>query len=69
MPIWKMIASRISHSDDNLGIIEISKRSVAFVDAGEDFSVSDLQFLEESLKKVAPIISEVMPEDFRGKFK
>ncbi len=69
MPIWKMIASRISHAGDNIGIIEISKRSVAFADAGEDFSDSDLHFLEESIKKVAPIISEVMPKDFRGKFK
>ncbi len=69
MPIWKMIASRISHSDNHLGIIEISKRSVDFAEAGEDFSPSDLHFLEESIKKVAPLISEVMPDDFRGQFK
>ncbi len=68
MPIWKMIAARISHADDNFGIIEISKRSVIYSEAGADFSASDLHFLEESIKKVAPIIKEVMPEDFRGKF-
>jgi len=69
MPIWKMIASRISHEDDHLGIIEISKRSISFNEAGEDFSVSDLQFLESSLKKVAPVLKEVLPDDFRGTFK
>ena len=69
MPIWKMIAARISQGDENIGVIELSKRSVNYVEAGEDFSVSDLQFLEESIKKVAPVIRQVMPEDFRGRFK
>lgn len=68
MPIWKMIGARISHVDDHLGVIEISKRAENFVDAGGDFAVSDLHFLEESLKKIAGIIREVMPDDFRGKF-
>jgi len=69
MPIWKMIAARISQSDDLLGIVEISKRSVSFAQAGEDFAISDLHFLEESLVKIAPIIKEFMPDDFKGKFK
>ena len=69
MPIWKMIASRISHADDHMGIIEVSKRSISFDEAGEDFTVSDLKFLEDSIKKVAPVLKEVMPEDFRGTFK
>lgn len=69
MPIWKMIGARISHADDNLGVIEISKRAENFAEAGDDFAVSELQFLEESLKKVSGILREVMPDDFRGKFK
>jgi len=69
MPIWKMIASRISHGEEHLGIIEISKRSISFSEAGEDFTPADLQFLEESIKKVAPILKEVLPEEFRGQFK
>ncbi|MEN8222259.1 MAG: GAF domain-containing protein [Acidobacteriota bacterium] len=69
MPIWKMIASRISHADESLGVIEISKRSISFNDAGEDFTVSDLQFLEESIKKVSPVLKEVLPDDFRGTFR
>jgi len=67
MPIWKMIATRISHADDHLGIIEISKRSISYDDAGSDFTDADLHFLEESIKKVAPMLKEVMPDDFRGK--
>ncbi len=69
LPIWKMIAARISQSDDHIGIVEISKRSVNLDEAGLDFSISDLHFLEESLVKIAPIIKEFMPDDFKGKFK
>lgn len=69
MPIWKMIAARITHGEEHLGIIEVSKRSINFAEAGEDFTPADLQFLEESITKVAPILKEALPGDFRGKFK
>ncbi|MEN8152866.1 MAG: GAF domain-containing protein [Acidobacteriota bacterium] len=68
LPIWKMIGARISHEEDIIGVIEISKRSANFTDVGEDFTISDLQFVEDSIKKVTPLLTEVLPENFRGKF-
>ncbi len=69
LPIWKMIGARISHQNEHIGVIEISKRSVLLSEAGEDFKVSDLNFLEDSLVSIAPIIKENFPENFRGSFK
>lgn len=69
LPIWKMIAARISADENILGVVEISKRSQNFNDAGEDFIISDLQFLEDSIKQITPVLMDVLPENFRGKFK
>jgi hypothetical protein len=69
LPIWKMIGARIFAGESAIGVIEVSKRSTDFTEAGEDFTISDLQFLEDSIKNIAPVLMEVLPKNFRGKFK
>lgn len=66
IPIWKMISAKIGFESVSLGVIEISRRSEKFEGAGQDFTVADLQFLEESIKKVSPLLMGVMPENFVG---
>lgn len=66
-PIWKMIGALIAVESDKLGVIEISRRSAKQEEAGEDFMESDLMFLENTIKKLAPYIRKVMPANFRGK--
>lgn len=66
IPIWKMISAKIGFESVSLGVIEISRRAEKFQDAGPDFTFDDLQFLEESIKKVSPILMGVMPENFLG---
>ena len=66
IPIWKMISAKIGFESVSLGIIEISRRSQKFQDAGPDFTFEDLQFLENSIKKVSPLLLGVMPENFIG---
>ncbi len=66
IPIWKMISAKIGFEGVPLGVVEISKRSEKFQDAGPDFTFEDLQFLEESIKKVSPLLKGVMPENFLG---
>ncbi len=67
MPVWKMIGALIAVGEEKLGVIEISRRSDNMTDAGEDFTESDLMFLENTIKKLAPFIQRVMPKNFRGK--
>ena len=67
MPVWKMIGTLIAVGEDKLGVIEISRRSENMAEAGEDFTESDLMFLENTIKKLAPFIQRVMPKNFRGK--
>lgn len=67
MPIWKMIGALIAVGGDKLGVIEISRRADDPGDAGEDFTESDLMFLENTIKKLAPFIQRVKPKNFRGK--
>jgi hypothetical protein len=67
MPLWKMMGALIAIEQDKLGVIEISRRAISQDDAGEDFTPADLQFLEKTIKILAPFIKKVMPENFRGK--
>lgn len=66
-PVWKMMGTLIAVDKDKLGVIEISRRASKQENAGEDFMESDLMFLENTIKKLAPYIKKVMPSNFRGK--
>ena len=66
-PIWKMMGTLIFFEKEKLGVIEISRRSNKQEDAGEDFMESDLMFLENTMKKLAPYLKRAMPPNFRGK--
>lgn len=65
--IYKMIGALIAVENDRIGVIEISRRGANAAEAGEDFSESDLRFLENTIAKLAPFIKKVLPENFRGK--
>jgi hypothetical protein len=67
LPLWKMMGALIAVDEEKLGVIEISRRASSEDNAGEDFSQNDLQFLEKTIKILAPFIKRVMPENFRGK--
>lgn len=67
MPLYKMMGALISVDDDKVGVIEISRRSADPTDQGEDFGPSDLQYLEKTIKILAPYIKRVLPDNFRGK--
>ncbi len=66
MPIYKMMGSLIEAEGEKIGVIEISRRSADPSDQGEDFSDNDLQFLEKTIKILAPYIKRVQPTNFRG---
>jgi hypothetical protein len=68
-PIWKLMGALIAVDKEKIGVIEISRRSNKQESAGEDFMESDLMFLENTIKKLAPYIKKVMPSNFRGKIK
>ena len=65
--LWKMMGTVIAVGQEKFGVIEISRRSVSQMDAGEDFNEGDLRFLEDTIKKIAPYLKQVLPENFRGK--
>jgi hypothetical protein len=67
LPIYKMLGAVIAVEDDKIGVIEISRRSADPTDQGEDFGERDLQFLEKSIKILAPYLKRVLPDNFRGK--
>jgi hypothetical protein len=66
-PIWKMIGALIYVNDEKLGVIEVSRRSLIFSEAGEDFLSRDLDFLEKTMFKFAPFIKKTMPKDLTVK--
>lgn len=65
--IWKMIGALIAVGEEKIGVIEISRRSAHQTDAGEDFSETDLRFLQNTIIRLAPFIKKVLPPNFRGK--
>jgi len=65
--IWKMLATTITAENDKLGVIELSRKGETIIEAGEDFTQNDLDFVVNSIEKLAPFIKKVMPENFRGK--
>ncbi len=67
LPIYKMMGALISVENEKIGVIEISRRSTNPMDQGEDFSDRDLQFLEKTIKILAPYLKRVIPDNFRGK--
>ncbi|MCP4150275.1 MAG: hypothetical protein GY757_21180 [bacterium] len=58
--IWKMIGALISDGNEKLGAIEISHKRQLFRPVGSDFTDADVAFLEETCRKFAPLIREVM---------
>ncbi len=66
-PVWKMIGALIAVEEEKVGVIEISRRGLNQGEAGEDFTESDLRFLENTIMKLAPYIKRVLPGNFRGK--
>jgi hypothetical protein len=66
MPIYKMMGALIAVENDKIGVIEISRRSADPSDQGEDFEDRDIQFLEKTIKILAPYIKRVVPDNFRG---
>ena len=67
LPIWKIMGVLIADGNDKLGVIEVSKRAQYESDAGRDFTIKDLQYLESSMKNLAPVLKKVFPQNFRGK--
>jgi hypothetical protein len=67
MPVWKMVGAIIAVENEKIGVIELSRRAVSADEAGEDFSERELQFLEKTIRILAPYLKRVMPRDFRGK--
>lgn len=65
--IWKMAGCLISHNNEKIGILEISRRAVNFSEAGPDFGFNELEFIEKSISKLAPFLKKVLPSNFRGK--
>jgi hypothetical protein len=67
-PVWKMIASVLEADDEKIGVIELSRRSILRKTAGEDFTQEDLNFLRDSQRKLGPLLKQVLPENYRGRF-
>jgi hypothetical protein len=67
LPIWKLMGTLITLIDDNIGVIELSRRSQSYAEAGRDFTNEDIEFLKMTLIQLAPFIRKVMPKDFKGK--
>ncbi len=67
LPIFKMMGALIAVENDKIGVIEISRRSIDPKDQGDDFTDTDLQFLDKTIKIFAPYIKRVLPPNFRGK--
>ena len=68
-PIWKMLGALIHTEKEKLGVIEISGRGTSFEKVTRDFTLADMDFVEETITKLSPFIKQAMPEDFRGKIK
>lgn len=66
-PVWKMIGAVIAVEEEKIGVIEISRRAANQGEVGEDFTESDLRFLENTIAKLAPFLKKVLPDNFRGK--
>lgn len=66
-PIWKMMGTLITLIDDNIGVIELSRRASSMGEAGRDFTTEDLEFLKMTMIQLAPFVKRVMPLNFRGK--
>lgn len=67
LPIWKLMGTLITLIDDNIGVIELSRRAPTFAEAGRDFTDEDVDFLKMTMIQLAPFIRKVMPRDFRGR--
>ena len=65
--IWKMLATTIKAEGERLGVIELSRKGETIIEAGEDFTQNDLDFVVDSISKLAPFLKKAMPDNFRGK--
>ncbi len=65
--IWKMLATTIKVDGEKLGVLELSKKGETILEAGDDFTNEDLDFVVNAMEKLAPFIKKVMPVNFRGK--
>jgi hypothetical protein len=66
VPIWKLIAARLTAQDEGIGVIEISRRAKNRSEAGKDFTQKELQFLETTSQEIAPILKQVIPKGFKS---
>jgi len=67
--IWKMMSAIIHAGELKFGIIELSRKGDSADDAGEDFLPENMEFLEASIKEIAPYLRKVLPGDFRGQLR
>jgi len=66
-PIWKIMGSLIAVQEEKIGVIEISRRGSNISEVGPDFTLQHLDFLEKSIRELAPYLRSVLPLNFRGK--
>jgi len=59
--IWKLMGAPIITHGEKLGVVQISRKRAQFMDVGEDFSDTDILYLDTSLKKLAPLIIKYLP--------
>jgi hypothetical protein len=66
-PIWKMMGTVLHDNDGAFGVIELSRKAISQREAGEDFTRQDLEFLEKAVARLAPVLRQTMPPEFKVK--
>ena len=66
-PICKMIGVVLGEDEERVGVIEVSRRSPSFYEAGPDFTARNLEHLKTISREITPNFVKLMPADFRGK--
>jgi len=57
--IWKMMGCVIHFNQEKIGVIQISRKRSSFQSLGADFTAEDLEFLEQSIAKLAPFLKDI----------
>jgi hypothetical protein len=63
-PIQKMITVPIVHDGDAVGVAQISRKGETSVEAGPDFTASDVRRAEDIFRGVGPFLAAARPEKF-----
>ena len=66
-PICKIMGVVLGEEEERVGVIEVSRRSQSFYEAGPDFTPGNLEKLKEISREIAPYFVKLIPSDFRGK--